>query len=87
VHSLDYEVDETGKMMLVDVISDPAEAEREHDHNVREDVRQRLAGLPDEQRFLLQLHYGILDMLEDKAPLTVRDVLQERIRQKLASAK
>ena len=84
VHSLDYEVDETGKMMLIDVIADPSVAEREHDESVRDDVRERLMQLPDEQRFLLLLHFGIVDMLEDHGTVTVRDVLRERVRQQLA---
>lgn len=84
VHSLDYEVDDTGKMMLVDVIADPSVEEREHNEAVREDVRERLAALTPEQRFYLVLHFGIVDMLEDRGPVTVRDVLRERVRQRLA---
>lgn len=84
VHSLDYEVDETGKMMLLDVIADPAIEEREHEQTVQDNVRQMLAQLSDDERFLLVLHYGIVDMMEDRAPLTVGDVLRERVRQQLA---
>lgn len=84
VHSLDYEVDDTGKMMLVDVIADPSVEEREHNDALQEDVRQRLEGLPAEQRFYLVLHYGIVDMLEDRDTITTRQVLQERVRQRLA---
>jgi RNA polymerase sigma factor (sigma-70 family) len=86
VHSLDYEVDESGKMMLIDVIADPTVPEREHDNAVREEVRERLACLPDEQRIMMLLHHGIVDMLEDSAPMTLRDVLRERVRQRLAGA-
>jgi RNA polymerase sigma factor (sigma-70 family) len=84
VHSLDYEVDDTGKMMLIDVIADPSVEERERSNAIHEDVRERLAGLPAEHRFYLILHYGIVDMLQDSGQLTVRDVMRERVRQRLA---
>jgi RNA polymerase sigma factor (sigma-70 family) len=86
VHSLDYEVDDTGKMMLIDVIADPAIEEREHDESVRDGVRERLASLAPEQRFFMLLHHGVVDLLEDRGELTVRDVLRERVRQQLAGA-
>ena len=86
VHSLDYEVDETGKMMLIDVIADPKVQEREHDEAVQNDVRERLSRLPPEQRFFILLSYGVVDLLSDRGELTVRDVLRERVRQQLAGA-
>lgn len=86
VHSLDYEVDETGKMMLIDVIADPSVEERERDEAVRDDVKDRLARLPPEQRFFMLLHHGVVDLLSDRGELTVRDVLRERVRQQLAGA-
>jgi RNA polymerase sigma factor (sigma-70 family) len=84
VHSLDYEVDDTGKMMLVDVIADPSAEERKHHDAIREDVHKRLDCLPAEQRFYLVLHYGIVEMLPERGQPTVRDVLRERVRQQLA---
>jgi|GEM_PF-5646238 len=84
VHSLDYEVDETGKMMLIDVIADPSVAEREHDESIRDDVRERLARLNSDERFFMLLHYGCVDMLEDYGRITVGDVLRERVRQQLS---
>lgn len=86
VHSLDYEVDESGKMMLIDVIADPAEEEREHDRSVQDEVRDRLARLAPEHRFFMLLFHGVVDLLSDRDELTVRDVLRERVRQQLAGA-
>lgn len=84
VHSLDYEVDETGKMMLIDVIADPSVEEREHDEQIRDEVSRRLEHLGAEQRFFMLLHHGCVDMLDDTGVVTVRDVLRERVRQQLA---
>lgn len=86
VHSLDYEVDDTGKMMLIDVIADPAVEKREHDKSIRDDVKERISRLAPDQRFFILLHHGVVDMLSDRGELTVRDVLRERVRQQLAGA-
>ena len=82
VHSLDYEVDETGKMMLIDVIPDDRPDERHRHDHVTDDLRQRLVALTPEQRWVVMLHYGLFDMLPHKAPLGPGEVEQERARQR-----
>lgn len=84
VHSLDYEVDDSGKLLLVDVIPDQTPDENEHRKNVEDDVRSRLERLPETDRFIMLLHYGITDMLTDRRAATMREVLRERVRQQLA---
>jgi RNA polymerase sigma factor (sigma-70 family) len=84
VHSLDYEVDDSGKMMLVDVLPDERDAEAAHQTELRGDIDHRFARLTPPQRWVLALHYGLLDMLVDKAPLATSDVARERLRQTTA---
>lgn len=86
VHSLDYEVDDTGKLLLIDVIPDQQAEENERRQSIEDDIRTRLDRLPEVDRFIMLLHYGITDLLRDHAPLTMRDVLIERVRQRLAAS-
>lgn len=86
VHSLDYEVDETGKMMLIDVIPDEEHEERDRTRDIDQDVETRLGRLPAEQRWLLRLHYGMFGKLDQGEVLTPEDIMQERIRQRIAAA-
>jgi len=85
VHSLDYEVDETGKMMLIDVIPDDAAEQRESFRGVREDIDRRLKRLLPEQRWALVLHYGMVGRL-DQTDLDPIEISRERIRQRIAAA-
>lgn len=86
VHSLDYEVDETGKMLLIDVIPDDDHEERERLSDIDQDVEARLARLAADQRWVLKLHYGMFGKLDQGEPVTIEDIMQERIRQRIASS-
>lgn len=89
VHSLDYEVDETGKMMLIDVIPDEHHEERERLDEVSQDIEERLKKLSPEQRWVLRLHYGMFGKLKDDEhfeSITAEDIMAERIRQRIAAA-
>lgn len=85
VHSLDYEVDETGKMLLIDVIPDADHEERERIEEIDSDVEARLATLAEDERWVLRLHYGMFGKLEQGESLTARDIMQAKIRQRIAS--
>ncbi len=85
VHSLDYEVDETGKMMLIDVIPDSNIEERERSEEISQDVEERLARLSPQQQWAMRLNFGMVGSLSHKGPLNPDDVMREKIRQRLAA--
>lgn len=86
VHSLDYEVDETGKMMLIDVIADDRPEENKRQQDIVNNVRDRLTNLTVDQRWATMLHYGLFDMLAHKAPIGPTELERERARQLAAAA-
>lgn len=85
VHSLDYEVDEQGKMMLLDVIPDDREKLAREFQAVKANVKDRLGVLSEDERYCLLLHYGIFDLLDHH--VTPADIAREKLRQRSASVK
>jgi len=85
VHSLDYEVDESGKMMLIDVIPDQSIEDNEQQSDIQQDVASRLDVLDAEQRWYVLLHYGMFHLLPHREEINRADVMQEKIRQRLAA--
>ncbi len=86
VHSLDYEVDESGKMLLIDVLPDERDHETQRIERLRDNVEDRLQALDPEERWLVMLHYGLLDLLTDKAPVTPADIAREKLHQRSGRA-
>jgi RNA polymerase sigma factor (sigma-70 family) len=87
VHSLDYEVDESGKTMLVDVIPDQSIEDAEHQSDISQDIGSRLSLLDDEQRRCVVLRYGLVKMLEPRGEITDREIIREKIRQRVAAVR
>jgi len=87
VHSLDYEVDDSGKMMLIDVLPDQRAIEQSQLQTLQQNIRARLIALSVDQQWVLALHYGLLDLLTDKAPLRPVDLAREKLRQRSARAR
>jgi len=84
VHSLDYEMDDSGKLMLIDVIPDQAQEDREVQDDAKTEVAERLRILTGEQQWVMKLHFGLIGMIEQDERLKDRDIAQEKIRQKIA---
>jgi len=84
VHSLDYVMDESGKLMLIDVIPDQAQEDREAQDDAKSEVAERLGALTGEQRWVMKLHFGLIGMIEQDGEFDPQDIMQEKIRQKIA---
>lgn len=86
VHSLDYEVDESGKMLLIDVIADQSHEDIDNLDAAKREVVERFKHLEEEERWVLTLTYGLMGMLQHRAELADVSILHERIRQRIAGS-
>jgi len=84
VHSLDYEMDESGKLLLSDVIEDTSIEEQEIQRDAHGEVIERLGVLSDDQRWATILTFGLFNLL-DQATIPDCDLLSERVRQRIAA--
>ena len=83
VHSLDYEMDETGKLMLIDVIPDPSIDEHDRQRDVQTEISERFRVLTDDQRWVMILTFGLFSLLHQES-IPDHEIMAERIRQKIA---
>jgi RNA polymerase primary sigma factor len=86
VHSLDYEMDESGKLLLSDVIEDASIEEREIQMDAQGEVIERLRFLSDDQRWATILTFGLFHLL-DQDTIPDCDLLAERVRQRIAASR
>lgn len=84
VHSLDYEVDDSGRMLLVDVIPDHHHDNQARETNRHEDVVARLGNLDQDERFCVCLAHGLVEMLPERAAPQDQEVVREAVRQRVA---